>query len=104
MLKKRFHASKAAGLLLASAFVTAALSSAALAEMVEGGVKKVDAAAGKISLKHGPIPKLDMGEMTMVYQVKDPALLSGIKAGDKVKFDAEEVGGKYTVTKIEKSK
>jgi Cu(I)/Ag(I) efflux system periplasmic protein CusF len=41
--------------------------------------------------------------MTMVYAVGDPALLAAVKAGDKIKFDAEQVNGQFTVTKIEKS-
>jgi Cu/Ag efflux protein CusF len=39
-----------------------------------------------------------MPPMTMVFQVKDPALLEQVKAGDKVKFSAEEAGGAYFVT------
>ena len=42
--------------------------------------------------------------MTMVYAVKDPALLTKAKAGDKVKFDADNVNGQFIVTKIEKAK
>ncbi len=42
-----------------------------------------------------------MPAMTMVFQVKDPAMLEQVKAGDKVKFAAETLGGAYTVTKIE---
>jgi Cu(I)/Ag(I) efflux system protein CusF len=44
---------------------------------------------------------LDMPAMTMVFQVKDPALLGQVKAGDKVKFNAEKLGGAFTVTRIE---
>jgi hypothetical protein len=47
--------------------------------------------------------KLGMNEgMTMVFAAKDPALLNNVKAGDKVKFDAERVNGQFTATKIEK--
>lgn len=88
---------------LALLFV-ASITSAAMAAMVDGDVQKVDAAAGKITLRHGPIPELEMGDMSMVYTAKDPAMLKGIKAGDKVRFEPAEVGGKYTVTKIEKAK
>ncbi len=42
--------------------------------------------------------------MTMVFQVRDPAMLDEVKAGDKIKFDAEKVGGAFTVTKIEPAK
>lgn len=69
--------------------------------LAEGEVRKVDKDAKKITIKHGPIQNLDMPAMTMVFQVKDPAMLDSVKAGDKVKFQAENVGGAYTVTKIE---
>jgi Cu(I)/Ag(I) efflux system periplasmic protein CusF len=73
---------------------------------VRGEVKKIDEAAGKITLKHGPIKSLDMDEdgMTMVFRVKDPAMLKSVKVGDKVKFDADRVNGQITVTSLQKSK
>ena len=37
----------------------------------------------------------------MVFQVKDPAMLDQVKAGDKIRFQADKIGGQYTVTKIE---
>jgi Cu(I)/Ag(I) efflux system protein CusF len=67
----------------------------------EGEVQKVDTAANKITLKHGPIPNIDMPAMTMVFQVRDPAMLAKLKAGDKVKFEAQKLGDVYTVTRIE---
>jgi Cu(I)/Ag(I) efflux system protein CusF len=67
----------------------------------EGEVRKVDKAANKITLKHGPIPNIDMPAMTMVFQAKDPAMLAKLKAGDKVKFEAQKLGDVYTVTRIE---
>ena len=69
--------------------------------LADGEIRKVDKDAKKITLKHGPIQHLDMPAMTMVFQVKDPAMLDKVKTGDKVKFQAEKVGGAYTVTKIE---
>ena len=69
--------------------------------MAEGEVRKVDKDAKKITIKHGPLAKLDMPPMTMVFQVKDPAMLEQVKAGDKVRFDAEKIGGGYAVTRIE---
>jgi Cu(I)/Ag(I) efflux system periplasmic protein CusF len=77
----------------------------AQAPMVNGQVTKIDESAGKITLKHGPIKKLDMNEaMTMVFRVQDPAMLKQVKAGDKVRFDADRINGQFTVTKIEKAK
>jgi Cu(I)/Ag(I) efflux system periplasmic protein CusF len=73
--------------------------------LIAGQVTKVDASAANITIKHGPIKKLDMDQgMTMVFHAQDPDLLKGVKAGDKIKFDAESVNGQLTVTKIEKSK
>lgn len=82
------------------------LNAAAFAQaLTDGVVRKVDTAANKITIKHGPMKKFDMEDgMTMVYAVKDPALLKSVKAGDKVKFDAEHENGQYIVTKIEKAK
>ena len=45
-----------------------------------------------------------MPAMTMVFQVRDPALLDRVKPGDKVKFSADNLGGAYTVTNLEVTK
>ena len=68
--------------------------------MVSGTVEKVDAGAGKITIDHGPIPNLDMDAMTMVFRVQDPALLQGVKAGDKVQFQAARVNGQISVVRF----
>ena len=82
--------------------VTAGCVSAQSA-LTDGLVTKVDASANKVTIKHGPMKKFDMEEgMTMVYRAQDPAMLKAVKAGDKVKFDAEHVNGQFIVTKIEK--
>jgi Cu(I)/Ag(I) efflux system protein CusF len=67
-------------------------------------VRKVDKDAKKITIRHGPLANLDMPPMTMVFQVKEPAMLEHVKAGDRVKLQAEKVGGAFTVTKIEPAK
>ena len=91
---------------IALALATAALAASAFAQAVlaEGEVRKVDKSAAKITLKHGEIKNLDMPPMTMVFGVKDKALLDKVKAGDKVKFSAEKDGGQYMVTGIEASR
>ena len=76
----------------------------ASAAMSDGEVRKVDKDAKKITIKHGPLANLDMPAMTMVFQVKDAALLDKVKAGDKVKFQAEKVGSAFNVTQIEPAK
>ena len=74
-------------------------------ELTDGLVTKVDASANKITIRHGPMKKFDMDDgMTMVYRVKDPAMLKTVKPGDKVKFDAEHINGQFIVTKIQQAK
>lgn len=83
---------------------SAAGATQASGSLAEGEVRKVDKDAKKITLRHGPLVNLDMPAMTMVFQVKDPAMLDQVKAGDKVKFQAEKVGGAFTITRIEPTK
>ncbi|MCW5772585.1 MAG: copper-binding protein [Rhodospirillaceae bacterium] len=92
--------------ILAALLAAPLLAGAAHAETppVDGEVRKIDAAQGKITLKHGPIKNLDMDGMTMVFRVKDPAMLKGLKPGDKVKFEADRVDGRITIIKLEKAK
>ena len=90
-----------------AAFVAALTATVAVAQAatIEGEVRKIDEGAGKITLKHGAAKSLGMDEpMTMVYRVKDPAMLKQVKVGDKVKFDAENADDGYTVTKLQKTK
>ena len=74
------------------------------ADMSDAEVRKIDKDTRKVTLKHGEIKNLDMPAMTMIFQVKDIALLDKVKAGDKVKFKAEKVPSGYAVTDIEVAK
>jgi Cu(I)/Ag(I) efflux system protein CusF len=76
----------------------------AVAQSVSGTVTKVDEPQGKLTINHGAIKNLDMDAMTMVFRAGDPAMLKGLKAGDKIKFDADRVNGQITVTKLQKAK
>jgi Cu(I)/Ag(I) efflux system protein CusF len=69
--------------------------------MSSGEIKKIDKEAGKVTIKHGPLSNLDMPAMTMVFRIKDVAMLDQIKQGDKVHFVAEKANGALTVTEIE---
>ncbi len=64
----------------------------------DGEVRKIDKAAGTVTLKHGDIPSLDMMGMTMVFKVKDRAMLDSVAVGSKVRFKAERQGGSLVVT------
>ena len=81
-----------------------ALALPVLAQQVNGTVKKVDEAQGKLTIDHGPIKNLDMDAMSMVFRAGDPAMLKGLKSGDRIKFDADRVNGQITVTKLQKTK
>lgn len=78
-------------------------STGSAAALVDGEVRRVDRAAQKLTLRHGPIPSLDMTAMTMVFRVANASMLDAVKTGDKVRFAAERVGGDLTVTRIEQS-
>jgi len=96
--------------ILAVAFALAlgAGSSAVLAQSddyINGEITNIDAAAGKLTIKHGPIKKLGMDTgMTMVFRAGDPKMLGEVKKGDHVRFVPDRVNGQFTVTKIEKAK
>ena len=75
--------------------------SADAAALTDGEIRKVDKDAAKLTIRHGEIKNLDMPAMTMVFQVKDVALLDKVKAGDKVRFRAEKIADGYAVTAIE---
>ncbi len=72
--------------------------------MTDGSVTKVNAEQQKITLKHGPIANLDMPGMTMVFRVKDPAMINAVKPGDNIQFRAEKIDGAITITHIQAAK
>jgi len=80
---------------------TAAATAAVNNDMTDGEIRKVDKDSKKITIKHGEIKNLDMPPMTMVFQVKDAAMLDTIQAGDKVKFKVEKRLGNYVVTELQ---
>lgn len=94
---------------LATASGVAALASLSLpaaavtdASWAEGEIKRIDLPGGKLQIKHGPIATLNMPPMTMLYKVKDPAMMAGLSVGQSIRFKAEKIDGQYVVTAIEK--
>lgn len=73
-------------------------------QMVDATVKKVDKAAGTLTLAHGPLTNLGMPAMTMAFKVKDAAWLGQVQAGDKIRFMADDVKGALTVMRLETAK
>lgn len=89
---------------LCTLLALAAAAGVAATDLADGEVRKVDREAHKITIKHGEIKPLEMPAMTMVFNVKDAALLDKLKAGDRIRFKAVNEGGKYIVTEIEVAK
>ena len=90
---------------LALAIPAIALAVPALAlaagELTDAEVRKVDKEGGRLTLKHAEIKHLDMPPMTMVFQVRDRAMLDKLQPGDKVRFKVAQEGGKFTVVEIQ---
>jgi Cu/Ag efflux protein CusF len=85
----------------AALFALVLPAGAATHDMVRAEVRKVDRDAGKVTLRHERIPNLDMAAMTMVFRVRNPALLDQLKAGDRIRFAAEKIDGAITIVKAE---
>jgi Cu(I)/Ag(I) efflux system protein CusF len=96
---------KLGALLLSVCVLLGASAGLGQTPLADGQVVKIDPAAGKITIKHGPLKQFGMDEsMTMVYRAADPPMLNAVKPGDKIKFAPDRVNGQFTVTKIEKAK
>ena len=78
-----------------------AASAASADVMTAGEITRIDARTGKLTIRHEEIKNLDMPPMTMVFVVKDPNQLKGLKVGDRVQFTAEQLNGAYTATSLE---
>jgi Cu(I)/Ag(I) efflux system periplasmic protein CusF len=96
---------KLGALLLSLGLLVGASAVFAQTPLADGQVIKIDPAAGKITIKHGPLKQFDMNEgMTMVYRAADPAMLAAVKPGDKIKFAPNRVNGQFMITKIERAR
>jgi len=76
---------------------------AAQAALVDGLVKKVDKAAGKLTIAHDALPN-GMPAMTMAFKVKDASWLDKVKDGQKIRFASENINGAMTVVRLEVQK
>lgn len=78
-----------------------AASDAGAAVMTSGEVVRVNLAAGKLTIRHEAIANLNMPAMSMVFTLKDPAQINGLKEGDKVRFHVERENGAMVITNIQ---
>lgn len=69
---------------------------------VKGLIRRVTPATNTLTIKADEIPNLQMPPMTMDFPVKDAAMMTGLKAGDKILFSADEINGEVVVVWLEK--
>jgi Cu/Ag efflux protein CusF len=81
---------------------TAAKAAGASTALYDGEIRRIDTAKGTVLIKHGEMKELGMGPMTMGFKLKDASLGAGLKAGDKIRFSAEQKGEELIVTRIQK--
>ncbi len=77
-------------------------ASSQAARPVPAEIRKIDAQAGKVTLKHGPIENLGMPAMTMAFPVKDRASLSRFKEGDAVSVTFGKIDGSPAVLDMQR--
>lgn len=70
---------------------------------VLGEVRKIKLKSGKITIKHEPIPNLDMPGMSMVFRVEEGVDISALKKGDSVEFTVVDKDGKMLIMSIDKA-
>jgi len=68
-----------------------------------GTVKTIRAEQGKVKIEHGPIDRLGMPAMTMMFKVNDPSQLEGIEKGSTVDFSVDNSSGGFVITNIKPS-
>jgi len=100
-LRRKLLCTVAAAAVAAAGLVSVPGTASAQSATASGEVRRVDASAGRVTIKHGAISSLDLPAMTLVYEA-DPALLQAIRPGDKVNFTASRENDKYVVTQIRK--
>lgn len=65
-----------------------------------GIVKQVNSSDGKVKIKHGPIERLGMPGMTMMFRVEDISQLTGVEKGAEVAFNVDNTAAGFSITKL----
>lgn len=84
-----------------AAHQAASAAQPAAADLTDAEVRRIDIANKKITLRHGEIKSISMPAMTMIFQVRDPALLDKVKVGDKVRIAVEKANGALVITQMQ---
>ena len=67
-----------------------------------GVIWEIDKANGKVKMTHEPIEALGWPKMTMIFRLKDGALASQVKEGEKVEFALEKSSSGYVISGFQK--
>lgn len=86
--------------LLGTSVVVSSPAISQVNEMTNGVIRKIDLENSKITIKHEEIKNLDMPPMTMVFQVRNKALIEKVQVGETVKLTVVQEGGKLVITDI----
>jgi len=77
----------------------AVVSFAGETHKASGVVKELK--ANKVAISHGPISTMNMGAMTMLFDVADPEMLKDLKPGTKLDFSFDNSKDAMTITDFE---
>jgi Cu(I)/Ag(I) efflux system membrane protein CusA/SilA len=72
--------------------------------LADATVERVLHESGEIVLDHGDLPNLAMPAMTMAFDAGNKKMLDAVKPGDKIRFQAEIVKGRPTITHLERAR
>ena len=99
---KRIAIALAAALLLGTApdLLASNKDEPVVTHTATGVVKKIEPAAGRITLHHDPVAALGWPAMTMPFGVKDRKILASVKPEQKVQFEFVQAGGAPVITAI----
>ncbi|WP_206692779.1 MULTISPECIES: copper-binding protein [Paracoccus] len=86
--------------LTAAALILSAGGAFADTHITNGTVTKIDTQWSKVTVDHEELKNLDMPAMKMVFQVAEPEMLDGLSEGAAIRFAADRVNGKLTITEI----
>jgi Cu/Ag efflux protein CusF len=97
------HGAKAAGPETSSS-PAAPTAQPAGAIAATGVIRRIDKADSKVVMAHEPIAALGWSKMTMLFRLKDPAIVNPYKEGDRVDFYLEKSasGDDYVISGFRK--
>ncbi|KAF0183400.1 MAG: copper-binding protein [Hyphomonadaceae bacterium] len=95
-------AALASGIMAAPAFAHRGETHAAVPQTAEGDgvVAAVNATAGTITVRHGPIAALRWPAMTMTFPVRSASMLTGVAVGARVHFTLMNHEGRPMVSEL----